>query len=243
MTTADTGYEECKRLAQEPAEEPAEEPDDPPGHMQQEPQSPPYPVSPRQQEPHSPPYAPSPREPQSPPYAPSPREPQIDGDGGRYSGPATRMCRYFNQAAGCRLGDSCRFAHVTKHCAFFLSEAGCRSESCRFKHDPTGATTAVVRACPTRGCPNMCVGPRCRDCYQQQHSPPRRRRSTPYRRARRQSPSPPRRRPDYRDRPVRQCPERGCRNTCRGKCCKECHFRRLAANPARSPSRQTRALD
>eukprot|EP00698_Gefionella_okellyi_P003746 TRINITY_DN13489_c0_g1_i1.p2 TRINITY_DN13489_c0_g1~~TRINITY_DN13489_c0_g1_i1.p2 ORF type:complete len:274 (-),score=33.76 TRINITY_DN13489_c0_g1_i1:66-842(-) len=77
----------------------------------------------------------------------------------------SRPCRFFNQEAGCRDGDHCKYQHVAnapsaaqtasfgktapfKVCKYFNTDAGCVSETCTFAHisQAQKATTAAAPA-------------------------------------------------------------------------------------------------
>lgn len=67
------------------------------------------------------------------------------------------VCSFFNQVSGCRMGDTCSFAHLrdvrphsltpqtTAVCAFFATKHGCvKGDGCRFLHIQVRLLAAAV---------------------------------------------------------------------------------------------------
>jgi hypothetical protein len=178
-----------------------------------------------------------------------------------------RLCKYVITRRGCDKAERCTFLHPV--CAFYVSEQGCTAGTkCQFKHDKDGTPLTQLKPCPNKSCANLCLGKQCMDCHSRmnrERSPKRqerRRTDSPlprkrsddrsYRRSeddayrrRRQSSSPdhPYRRTHVtrvtRVTRVRVCPEAGCKNTCLGRRCRECHLRSI--NTAGNSNREYRS--
>ena len=114
------------------------------------------------------------------------------------------ICRFYSTAKGCMKGDSCDFKHLNNALEYQRQQKN-------------------LHKCPNAWCSNNCYGRQCRACHFQLQRRQRGRgghhdnRRLYARRNRRRNNQP------YSQ--LKLCPTDGCRNICRGRRCKECHFK------------------
>lgn len=157
-------------------------------------------------------------------------EPEQDVEEGEIHTP--KPCKFYNSRRGCRQEDKCSFLHERQVCAFFVSDQGCHVYECPFMHVNDAAPKVVLKSCPNKNCTNLCIGKQCMKC----HSEMKRYNTRYYGNKRIMGPynhSSSRHRQyrsreytgkEFRKRQVRSCPISGCRNTCIGRRCRECHI-------------------
>jgi hypothetical protein len=149
----------------------------------------------------------------------------------------TRLCKFFNSKRGCLKKDRCTFLHERQVCAFYASSQGCNVDNCPFIHDSSAVSKVQLKPCPNEDCTNLCIGKQCMKCHSSMPISRKRkdhRDASPEARQKTTRRSPERSYKSRSRKPVastqfsskpKACPEPGCRNTCLGRRCRQCHLR------------------
>lgn len=143
----------------------------------------------------------------------------------------TRICRFYNSFKGCRKGNACNFLHEKMPCAFFGSPQGCSyGDKCPFAHDPNATNTVQLKECPNEGCKSFCLSQskQCMQCHsimERCNGTNRSLSSTIPIEKNNNWRQPKRNSNRFHGSNVHMCPEEGCQETCRGRRCRECHFK------------------